>query len=309
MRKIIYLILVVGVLFLPNACVDDYTDSNPPHLLDAPTLRISDAVGTDHIFSTVAVNQYQNGYTDMTTYDAPVVYTVSVIDAPGKIGDITVTPSIPEFGSVTIDDASVTALQGKETGTFNFTFTPNATFVDRPDAALNLVIAVSDMQKDDKGEASSLTTTLTVPVTLVKCLTNTDIVGVYEVTTASGNLDGGETYNLDSLQKYNEDNVYVEISKVRPGEFTIDEVTGGVWPIFYDRVNPALDFDLCGTSINGHFGSVTTKDADTGEELKFTIDGIVNEDGTIDISWSYVRLDDDTATDPATGTYTLTKAE
>jgi hypothetical protein len=306
MRKRIYkLILLIMGVFVYTSCVDDYTDANPPHLLDAPTFRVS-ATGAQ-VLSTVPVNQFQNGYELLLTYDEPVEVTVSVIDAPGKIGDVTATASVPDFATTELDEASVNAAQGKTSGEFKFTIIPNSDIEDRVDLTFNVVITVSDMQKDEKGEASPLTTTMTIPVTLVACLTE-GLAGDYIVTDASGNLDGGTAYTLDDIEAdAGVSEIPVTITEVRPGRFTIDEVTGGVWPVYYSgRANPALDVDFCGTDINGHPGAVT---AGAGPFRTFTIDGTDNGDGTITISWSYVRDDAPTPANPAMGTYTLTKVE
>jgi hypothetical protein len=308
MKNIIYLCLTI-VTFFFTSCVDDYTDSNPPHLLDAPTLRISNSEGEGNILTTVTKNPYQYGYAATVPYTSPVTYTVSIIDAPGKIGEISVAASIPEYGTATLDDASVAAIQGKEKGDFNFTFTPNADFSEFPDRVLNLVVTVSDSQKNDKGEASPLSTTLTMPVTLAKCTTDDITPGVYMVTAASGELDGGTAYTLDDIVADAGGDIYVQITKVRPGWYTIDEVTGGIWPTYYStRANPALGVDLCGTEISGHSGAVTTG-AGGGAQRKFTINGTLNGDGTIDISWTYVREAGAPPSSYAIGTYTLTFVE
>src|SRR5688572_8683254 len=114
MRNTIYLMLVASALVFA-ACVDDYTDSNDAPLMDAPTIRVSSAAANQTIV-VVPENAYQNGYEAYLVYGQPVEYTVSVIDAPGKIGAVSVTASVPDFGSVTIDEASVAAIQGQESG-------------------------------------------------------------------------------------------------------------------------------------------------------------------------------------------------
>jgi hypothetical protein len=301
---------IIGLLFVTTACVDDYTDANPPIKLDAPTLRIS-ASGSNQKLTTVPANPYQNTYLAYVQYGGPVEFTVSVIDAPGLVGGVTVTPSVPDFGTVTIDDASVAALVGKEKGDFKFTFTPSAALPDVTDRTLNLVVDVSDSQLNPNGEAGPKTTRLTMPTNLVNCLGEELTEGLYVVTEASGNLDGGVPYTLDDLKTDGGvDEILVEVSLDRPGLYTIDEVTGGVWPVYYGgRANPALKVDLCGTTISGHEGDVTAGEAPSPLR-KFTIDGTLNSDGTVDITWSYER-DDGVATpaDPAKGTYTISKLE
>jgi hypothetical protein len=101
------------------------------------------------------------------TYDEPVEITVSVIDAPGKINEVTASVSVPDYASVELDEPSVTALKGKETGSFTFTIVPNSDLDDKAqDRPFNLVITVADSQKDKDGEASPLITTMTIPVPL-----------------------------------------------------------------------------------------------------------------------------------------------
>lgn len=292
------------------SCVDDYTDANPPAKLDAPTLRLS-ASGSNQKLETVPVNAYQNTYVAYLTYEGTAEYTVSVIDAPGKVGAVSVVSSAPENGTLTIDNASVAGLLGQEQGSFKFTFTPSTSLPDFADRPLNLVITVTDSQVSQDGEAAPKTTTLTLPTNLVKCFNEELEEGRYVVTEASGNLDGGAPFTLDDLKVDGEvDEILVDVAMDRPGLYTVDEVTGGVWPVYYDgRANPALKVDLCGTTISGHEGDLSAGEL-PGPVRTFTIDGTVNGDGTVDITWSYERSDGvATPANPAKGTYTITKLE
>ena len=49
--------------------------------------------------------------------------------------------------------------------------------------------------------------------------------------------------------------------------------------------------------------------AGTAAARTFTITGVLNPDGTIDVTWSYVRNDGATPANPAKGTYTLTPVD
>ncbi|MFZ6014197.1 MAG: hypothetical protein ACOYXT_27895 [Bacteroidota bacterium] len=304
MRKIFLLILVLGVTI--SACVDDYTDANPPRRLDAPTLRISETGNTQKVL-TIPVDRFQNTFTAYVGYGEPSTFTISVIDAPGKVSAVSVTPSVPDFGTVTLNASSVAALQGKEVGEFTFTFTPNPNLGDTDDRLLNLVVTVTDSQTDEKGESRPKTTTLTLPTHLVACITE-GLEGTYKVTAASGNLDGGAAYTLDDLETELGGEILVEIETTAiPGRYVMDEVTGGVWPAFYPgRANPALLVDLCGTSLSGHSGG-TTAGSGSGPLRTFDIEGTVSGNGTITMTWSYVRDDAPTPANPAKGTLTLTK--
>lgn len=305
--KIKYLTVLVAAAIL-GSCVSDYTDFNPPHKLDAPTIRINSA-STSQVLITTPVNQFQTASQAFVSYGEPVEYTISVIDAPGKFAGVTVTPSVPEFGEVTIDEASVNALIGQETGEFKFTFTPSATLPDLSDRALNLVVDVSDSQLNQKGESDPKVTRLTLPVSLVSCVSEDIEEGTYQVTAASGNLDGNVAYTLDDLVADFGGDVFVTITSIKPGRYQFNEVTGGIWPTYYSgRANPALNVDLCGTEIVGHAGEVTAAPG-TATARTFTLTGTLNNDGTIDMTWSYVRNDGATPANPAKGTYTLTPVD
>lgn len=297
---------IIGLCLISFSCVDDYTDANPTRQLDAPTLRIS-ATGSNQKVIAVPVNKYQNDHIAYVSYGGPATFTISVIDAPGKVSTVEVTPSVPDFGTVELNSSSVSALQGQEQGDFTFTFTPNPTLPDQNDRALNLVITVTDSQLDDAGEPNPKVTTLTLPTTIVTCVSEGLEEGTYKVTAASGNLDGGIPYTLDDMEADSGGDVLVEITAEFPGRYTMDEVTGGVFPIYYSgRARPTFEIDLCGSTIAGHEGSVTAGSA-PGPFRTFDVDGTLNGDGTVTITWSYVRDDAPTPANPAKGTFTLTK--
>lgn len=300
------LLYILGLL-LTVSCVDDYTDANPAHLLDAPFLRVS-GNGSNQIVQTVPVNAYQNNYRAYAQYGGAVEFTVSVVDAPGRVASVSVVPSVPDFGTVALNESTVSSLVGQEKGEFKFTFTPNPALPDASDRSMNLVISVSDSQLNEVGESAAKTTILTLPTNLVSCLSTGIEDGTYVVTEASGNLDGGDPFTLDDLlTDAGVDAITVSLEQARPGLYTMDEVTGGVWPVYYSgRANPALKVDLCGNTILGHEGDVTAG-SEPGPLRKFDIAGTVNENGTITITWSYERLDAGTPDSPASGTYTLSK--
>jgi hypothetical protein len=321
--KNIYFLIILSVTFFFTGCVDDFTDSNPPDQLDAPFLRIetSDA---NAVVKPLPLNKY-NAF---VTYGQPVTFTVTVVDAPGTIGAIDAASSIEEFGTVTVgNDAS--ALIGKKNGQFTVTFTPSSDLPDTDDRSLNLEVYVTDSQKDDKGEASPKTTTLTVPLTIGSpCLSEGISAGTYVVTEASGNLDGGDTYDLsflteNSASAFAANQIVVVITKDRPGVYTFSEVTGGVWPLTGGapedpdngfnifRSAPEASIDLCDKIITGRSENLVFGDdtEEGNEEVEFTVDGTLNDDGTISIDWSYVRTDGNTPATPAMGSYKLTKLQ
>lgn len=288
-------------LIMSGACVDDYTEYNPPHALDAPFLRASTS-GSNQILVSTPLNPYQNTLKSYIGLGTSVEFTVSVVDAPGKINTVSVAPSVPDFGSVTLNEASVTALKGKEQGEFRFTYTANPDLAEGDDRPLNIVITVTDSQEGSNKQ----TTTLTIAAVVGSpCFSRALQTGNYLVTQASGNRDGGDPYTLDSLQLALHSRVVVSIAEERPGVYTITEVTGGVWPVYYSgRAVPELQVDVCGNTITSRTGYATTSPG-TAVARTFTINGTVNNDNTVDITWSYVRDDGATPIDPAKGSYKL----
>lgn len=304
MKKLLYLTLLIAVV---TGCVDDYTDFNPPAQLDAPHFRVG-ATGSNQLIEAVNTNNWQKTYNAYVLYDEPVTFTVSVVDAPGKVGSVSVTGSVPDFGTITPDEASVNSLIGKEQGEFRFTFIPNPDLTNKAseDRPLNLVVNVTDMQLDDKGADDPKTTTMTIPTIIGgPCLSAPIPAGNWLVIEASGNLDGGDPFELADLVETAGSQIVVNITRDRPGVYTLDEVTGGVWPVVYDtRAIPELKVNVCGSSITDREGA-NVAGAGTAAARTFAIDGTVNDDGTITIEWSYVRNDGTTPADPASGTYTL----
>jgi hypothetical protein len=300
-------IFLIGSLLILVACVDDFTEANPPRQLDAPALTISATTNANLLVQAVQVNPFQQNYEAFVGYGSSGQFTVTVLRAPGKVNSVSVEPSIPEYGTVAIDEASVTTLHGKEIGTFNFMFTPNAALAGMADRKFDLVVTVTDSQLDtETGESAPRSTTITVPTTMAKgCFGNGIQAMTYRVTAATGNLDGAVPITLDDIEADFGGPMLVAITKVRAGRYTINEITGGVWPVYYSgRANPALDIDLCGTNIVGHEGAVTAG-AGTSTARIFTITGTLNGDGTITINWSYARVTGATPANPAMGTYTL----
>jgi hypothetical protein len=310
MKKYNYIVFgVIALMVCASACNKDISEFNPKPLLDAPTLRISTPSSSARVIS-IPINAWQNTYAAYVTYDAPTDFLISVIDAPGKVGNISASVSVPDFGSVALDNASVSAIQGKETGDFKVTFTPNASLPNKLDRSFNLVINVSDQQLNDDGENASKTTTLTVPVTIIEkpCFSEGIVPGYYIVTEASGNLDGDVPFTLDDLEGDSGQRITVVITEDWPGTYTINEVTAGVWPTYYSgRANPKLKVVLCDNTISGKLGA-STAGVGTVAARTFTLNGTLNSDGTISMTWSYVRDAGGTPAGAAKGSYVLTPA-
>jgi hypothetical protein len=301
-------IFLFAGFFLLISCVDDYTDANKPHQLDAPWIVLSATSNPDLLVQTIPVNAFQNRQDAFVGYGSVAQFVLNVVSAPGRVSNVSVSVSIPEYGSIAIDEASVNSLKGQTSGNFSFSFTPNPLLAGTADRRFDLVITVSDSQLDTKsGESAPLTSIITVPTTISKsgCLNSAIVPMSYKVVEATGNLDGAVPFTLQDIEDDLGAPVLVTVTRVRPGRYTLNEITGGIWPAFYSgRANPALDINLCGTTISGHEGAVTAG-AGTAAARLFTITGTLNNDGTITINWSYVRLSGSTPTNPAMGTYKL----
>jgi hypothetical protein len=290
--------LIYGIVILLCSCsLPDFKSVNPTRLLDAPAFNIT--TSGPHVKTVNGINYLE--------YGQSADVTIAVTDAPGKIADISGGFTIPAYGTITPDDASVNAVKGSETGSAKIIAMATALPSDGADRNTSISVSVVDSQVDDNGNPVPKTTTNTIPVVFVKCLGDGMATGIYEVTAANGVLDGGAAYTLDDIESTSGKEADVVITSTRPGKYTFSEITGGVWPTFYStRASPVLDIDLCDKTINGHGGAVTTGLGTTAQR-KFTINGTLNNDGTITITWSYVRETAATPVNPANGTYTLTK--
>jgi len=305
-RRIFY---IAGVALAMGACtLPDVKTINPPALLDAPAFNITPTPST-----TNGMAGGKTGYNGNTigisylAYGSSTDFAIDVVDAPGKVSDVTSSISVPEYGTVAVDASSLASLKGQTTGSTKVTVVaeadPDGKGLDR---SCNLVFNVSDSQKDTESAGNPKTASITWPSVLVRCAWDGLPVGDYQVTAASGNFDGGTAYDLSTIETDNGGPIYVTIAMTRPGLYTMNEVTGGIWPIYYStRANPALSVDGCPTQIYGHVGSVTTGAGTTSTRV-FTLNGTVNNDGTITMTWSYTRTQG-TPASPAQGTYTLTK--
>jgi hypothetical protein len=293
----IILILTGGACTLP-----DVTTQNPPRLLDSPAFNVTPSGDSQ---GTANGKLGYDGKTIGTTYivyGSTVNFGIDVVDCPGKVGSVTSSISVPTYSTVTVDAAS---LVGQETGSAKVTVqamtAPDATDTER---SANLTFSVTDSQVSTDGNAPK-TTTVTWPVVLVKCA-GSIAPGTYKVTAATGVLDGGTPYDLTKLETDHGGPVTFAVTQTRPGIYTLNDATGGVWPTYYStRALPTLGVNVCNTTVSGRPGQLTTGAGTTSTRV-FVINGTVNGDKTVTVTWSYTRTQG-TPTNPANGTYTLTK--
>ncbi len=312
MKKLIY---IIGGLLTMGACtLPDVKKANPPVLLDAAAFNVT-PTGDNQ-----AVANGKLGYdgktigTSYLVYGTSTDFAIDVTDAPGKVSDVTVSISVPDYittansPAVPVDASTLAALKGKTTGSTKATVSIMAD-PDGVDRSCNLVFNVADSQKDVEAGGAPKTASLTWPTVLVKCIGTGIATGKYRVTAASGIGDGTDgSYTLADLEADYGGPVVITITSTRPGLYTLSEASGGFMYDWYLSTRPALSVDLCNTTVSGHTGAVTSsgKPVVTGSYI-FTLNGTLNSDGTISMTWSYVRAAGGTPSPAANGTYTLTK--
>jgi len=302
------LLQIITLALLGGACtLPDVKKFNPPSLLDGPAYNIT-PTGDNQGMANGKVGYNGNAIgISYLAYGSSTDFVIDVVDAPGKVSDVTSSISVPDYATVTVDATSLATLKGQTTGTTKVTVVteadPDGKGLDR---SCNLVFNVSDSQKDTEANGNPKTATTTWPTVLVKCAYGDLEAGTYQVTAAAGNLDGGTAYDLTTIEADNGGHIYVVVTRTRPGLYVLNEVTGGIWPIYYStRANPALSVDVCPSVISGRLGAVTTGAGTTSTRV-FTLNGTVNSTTSISMTWSYTRTQG-TPASPAQGTYTLTK--
>src|SRR6185295_3480041 len=137
MKKLIYTYL--GLLMVGACTLPDAKEANPKVLKDAPAYGLTAVgAGTAGKVTTILFGQ-------TTEFD------IAVVDAPGKIADITSSVSVPDYATSATDNSSLAALVGQETGPAKVILQPMATPTDKKDRTFNFVINVTDSQVDKNG--------------------------------------------------------------------------------------------------------------------------------------------------------------
>lgn len=245
----IYVFLLFGMALLPS-CVDEYTDANPPRLLDAPAVSVISASET-----TLLSNQ--------TTE-----ITVVVSDAPGGIDSVSAMATDELGTSYGTFTSNASELKGQTKGTINLTYTAPEGY----GGELEVSVFVFDGQLNHKGEAVNKSSSEQNLTLTILCEAAADYSGTYTAL-ANGHFGGGEDETFSDLEST------VIISKEDVGKFTVDDMSFGLYPILYEDTPPPGTLNICGTMISDN------GDTDQYDD-PFTINGMVNEDGTISLSWS-----------------------
>ena len=252
MKKIYLLISATLILF--SSCVDEYQDANPPRLLDAPAISSIDASKT-----TLLTNE-------------SVEISINVSDAPGGIDSVSATAT-DDAGNAygTFTSTNLSTVKGATSGTITMTYMAPAGY----SGDLTVSVIVYDRQLDHRGEmVRKSSTAATVELTIL-CDAKEDYSGTYTLS-AYGNLGDGEGGAADT---YTDLESTVSVTKDGVGNFVVSDITFGVYPVVYEDDAPEGTITICDTTI--------TDNGDTdqyGDPI--TINGNVNEDGTIALEWS-----------------------
>ena len=203
-----------------------------------------------------------------------VELTLSVIDCQGGIDSVGVVLS-DTIATAMVDEESLSAVKGKTSGEIKVNVTTDAQIDAETDLTIDVTLydgqePVNWFGKEIPYRKSS---TESYDVTVVTC-TSTGLAGVYDAVANGfqGDGDGGKADAYSDLSSV------ITITEVRPGMYTIDDMSFGVYPGVYGDDAPEGNVNLCGTDITDR------GDADQYGD-SFTITGTLNGDGTVSISW------------------------
>lgn len=249
--KKIYTLLVLALITMTVGCVDEYYEANPPRLLDAPFIH------------SVTVSE------DTITDNTSTQITANIVDAPGVIDSIAVS-AVDElnqpFGTVEIiEDPS-----GQTSGNLVLRYTAP----DDRGALVTICLEVFDKQRNHLGELSRKGSGQKCEDVFVFC--PSDLGGTYN-TIASGDFGDGEG---GSAGTYSDLESTVTFTDLGAGIYDVDDITFGLYPVGYgDDAPSGIVIDNCSTLVG---------DPDNTDQYNdpITINGQVNADGTLTLTWS-----------------------
>ncbi len=262
MKRYILIFAALAVVFV--GCVDEYTDANPPLPFDAP------AIFDRPVENGVRATRTNGTMRDYTNFGETVRYRVNVPDAPGGIDSLIVTISpdvfLGEIGTITIDEASVTAARGQTSGELFFEYT--ATEDETINQFVTLTIEVKDQQETPKVTSSTI-----MIRAYTACLPDADYTGTYSYTSSGFDSETGENY--EGL----EGTVNLTISTAaatthHAGRMACNDVSFGLYA-FQGFNSPAGIITLCDDGTVGVIGP----NAITGS-------GTYTADGSMEFSWT-----------------------
>ncbi len=265
MKKVKYLILTTVILALLGSCVDNYQDANPPRALDGPFFTLS--TGGD------VLETAENG--NFIGADQTIVFTLNVINCPGGIDSVGVTVNEEDLGTAVVDAASLSAASGNIQGEVTVNYTTVSQVLEETELEIDVTLYDGQQEIDWFGQTIEYrkSATESYDVTLVVC-TSTGLAGDYN-SVADGNFGDGAG---GAGTAYTDLQADISITEIRPGLYLIDDMTFGLYPQLYGDATVPGRVDLCGVDISDkgdtdHYGD------------PFTISGILNGDGSVNLTW------------------------
>jgi hypothetical protein len=276
MKRVLHSTLaVLAAALIVTSCVDDYQDANPPLAKDGPFFKLSaggDVLETEEDGNFLGAN-------------SNLVLTLSVISCEGLIDSVGVVVS-DTFGIATVDQASLNAVRGQKSGEIQVIFASPDEVDEEVDITLDVTLYDGQEELEWNGGVVEYrkSSTESYDVTLVAC-TSTGLAGTY-TTLASGFFGEGGGVQGDA---YTDLASEITITEIRPGQYRINDMSFGLYPVGYGDVSPVGDVNLCGNEISDRGGTDRYGDP-------FTINGTLNADGTLSIQWNNTWGDTGTVT-------------
>jgi hypothetical protein len=228
MKIIANILAGIMTMALLSSCVDDYQDANPPRAFDSPFFVLN--VDQAAILS------------DQTTE-----ITLSVVDAPGKIDSVGFALA-EDQGTVTLDQASLDAAKGQETGSIKATYNPPQNNEGTFSIQVTLFDGQGDRQKSHQETANILVN---------HACTGRTLVGTYDAVSCD-----------DSVKQ-------VTITEAAGG-FEVTDFTAGAF---------GAGFDVAATLVCD--GGLLSANAVSKDTFDFSgIKGEVDPDGSIYLEWT-----------------------
>ena len=257
------IILAVASLAL-SSCVDDYQDANPPRAKDGPVFKLS--AGGD------VIETPEDG--NFLGAQSSLLLTLDVISAEGYIDSVGVVIS-DTLGTAVVDQASLDAVRGQKTGNIRVLYTSPDVVAEEADITLDVTLYDGQQPLDWFGKTVEYrkSSSDSYDVTLVAC-TSVGLAGTYTTLASgfTGDGAGGEKSPYTDLVSE------VTFTEIRPGQYKVDDMSFGLYPVGYGDTAPPGDVNLCGTAISDR-GS-----ADKYGDV-FTITGTLQSNGNVVINW------------------------
>ncbi len=294
MKKILLTVLALGVIF--TSCVDDFEDARPPVPIDGPWGYVGVSA------EAIEASDDRGGLFYWTSAGETLVFTIDIVDAPGTIAGISASLSnIVQPEDIGTVSTSVGSAVGQTSGTLTVEYVVPAEFGDDPETpeiefGYNEIITV--VVTDGQEEPKSRTFTLDIWA-LDVCYSDRVLNGSY-----TARVTGTDNMGVETFVRSENINIFIDSGNPAtnfPGRYEVDDINFG----FLDGLgfgDPVLGvLFVCESDIVGQ-ELVTTPEV--------LVDGVVNEDGTIDLNWTSVRTffdeDDNEVQIPYTGTVNLT---